>query len=99
MATPVKAPLSARDLDRVIVDDLAVARTLPADAYTSSEVFDWEMRNLFDGGWVCIGRSDVLPEPGSQRGMLVGRTALLLVRDQDGQVRAFHNTCRHRGHE
>jgi Rieske 2Fe-2S family protein len=99
MATSVSSPVSAPDLHQVLVDDVALARTLPQEAYTSSEVFDWEMRNLFDGGWVCIGRSDVLPEPGSQRGMLVGRTALLLVRDRDGQVRAFHNTCRHRGHE
>jgi Rieske 2Fe-2S family protein len=99
MAASVKTPVSARDLDRVLVDDLAFARTLPQDAYTNSEVFGWEMRNLFDGGWVCIGRSDLLPEPGSQRGMLVGETALLLVRDSNGQARAFHNTCRHRGHE
>src|SRR3954453_4631442 len=99
MATSFPDPLAARDLDAVLGDDLAAARTLPAEAYNSSEVFAWEAQQLFDGGWVCIGRSDLVPEPGSQRGMLVGETAVLLVRDADRQARAFHNTCRHRGHE
>jgi Rieske 2Fe-2S family protein len=99
VGTSFPAPLSARDLDVVLVDDLAAARTLPAEAYNSTEVFNWEARQLFGGGWVCIGRSELVPEPGSQRGMLVGETGVLLVRDADRRVRAFHNTCRHRGHE
>jgi glycine betaine catabolism A len=87
------------DASAVLDTDIACARTLPADAYLSEAVFEWERGALFDGGWVCVGRSDLLPEPGSQRAMMVGIANVLLTRNEAGEVRAFHNTCRHRGHE
>jgi glycine betaine catabolism A len=77
---------------------------LPAAAYTSPEVLAWELRSLFAGTWTCLGRlADLLPAPGdsgpvTQRAVVVGDVAVLLVRDASG-VRMFANTCRHRGHE
>src|SRR4051794_21409383 len=76
---------------------------LPALAYTSSEVFAWEQRQLFAGSWACLGRRvELLPEDGdqltTQRAVTVGDVPGLLV--QDGpELRMFANTCRHRGHE
>jgi Rieske 2Fe-2S family protein len=100
MTRPMAAPLSARSVASLLGnDDLAAARTLPAEAYLSPEVLEWERRNVFDANWVAVGRSDLLPEPGSQRAIRVGEFGVLLVRDDEGQVAAFHNTCRHRGHE
>jgi glycine betaine catabolism A len=72
---------------------------LPRDAYVDPEVFGWERRNFFDGGWVCVGRNEQLPSPGDQRAEAVGEGGVLLVRGEDGELRAFANTCRHRGHE
>jgi glycine betaine catabolism A len=54
---------------------------------------------VLDGGWVCLGRSADLAEPGSQRAESVGASGVLLVRDASGELRAFANVCRHRGHE
>jgi Rieske 2Fe-2S family protein len=71
---------------------------LPAQAYTSAEVFAWEQRHFF-GGWQCIGRSADLPERGSQRAEQVGAGTVLLVRGTDGILRGFTNVCRHRAHE
>jgi len=71
---------------------------LPAEAYTSQEVFDWEAANFFSG-WTCIGRSADIAEPGMQRADKVGDSTALLVRGSDGELRAFANTCRHRAHE
>lgn len=71
---------------------------LPPAAYTSSEVFAWEARHFF-AGWQCIGRSADIAEPRMQRADRMGDTTVLLVRDLDGTLRAFANTCRHRGHE
>ncbi|WP_395695328.1 SRPBCC family protein [Nocardioides sp.] len=82
----------------------SVPAMLPAVAYTSEEVLAWERRHLFAGGWTCLGRLDeLLPDdldgrPATQRAVMVGDVAALLTR-QDGQVRMFANTCRHRGHE
>lgn len=81
-------------------------RLLPAVAYTSDEVLDWELRHLYAGTWTCLGRADeLLPAttpaeagPVTQRAVAVGDVSALLVRDGD-RVRMFANTCRHRGHE
>ena len=77
---------------------------LPAAAYTTSEVLDWERRHLFAGSWTCLGRDDDLFPAGpdsrrvTQRALMVGDVSALLVREED-TVRMFANTCRHRGHE
>jgi glycine betaine catabolism A len=75
------------------------SRMLPRAAYQDPAVFEWEQRHFFDGGWVCVGHSKQLPEPGDQRAEGVGNGSVLLVRGDDGVLRAFANTCRHRGHE
>ena len=72
---------------------------LPRAAYVDPAVFDWEQRHFLGGGWMCVARSDQLPEPGDQRAEATGEGGVLLVRGEDGELRAFANTCRHRGHE
>jgi Rieske 2Fe-2S family protein len=75
------------------------SRMLPRAAYVDPVVFDWEQRHFFAGGWMCIGRSEDVATPGDQRAEAVGTASVLLVRGDDGVLRAFANTCRHRGHE
>src|SRR5262245_44237938 len=70
------------------------SRMLPVAAYTSPEVFAWERTHFFAGTWTCLGRK---PQNG-QRAYAVGDISIL-VTISDGQVRAFGNTCSHRGHE
>ncbi|MGI8614040.1 MAG: aromatic ring-hydroxylating oxygenase subunit alpha [Nocardioidaceae bacterium] len=79
------------------------SRMLPAAAYTSPEVLAWERRQLFAAGWTCLGREADLREAPSgqqatQRAVVVGDVAALLVWS-GGRLRAFANTCSHRGHE
>ncbi|MGI8515555.1 MAG: aromatic ring-hydroxylating oxygenase subunit alpha [Acidimicrobiia bacterium] len=89
------------------IDQLAVAdvlapfgesRTLPAAAYQSQDVFDWEVDEIFGRHWVCLGRKEDLLGPMQVRAVEVGRETILLSRDADGVVRGFSNVCRHRGH-
>ena len=89
------------------------SRMLPAAAYTSPDVLAWERRNLFAGTWTCVGRESDLRAgadgvPVSRRAVAVGDVSVLLIWDgaADGAdadsgavLRAFANTCRHRGHE
>jgi Rieske 2Fe-2S family protein len=84
---------------RATLQPFGHARMLPREAYISDAVLAWERAHLFDGGWVCAGRVDALGEPGSQAAVRVGDTGVLLVRDTTGELRAFANICRHRGHE
>jgi Rieske 2Fe-2S family protein len=93
------SPIALELLDPVLAPTLGRARTLPAVAYTSTSVFDWESLHLFEESWVCVGRADELRDPGDQRAFRIGREGILVVRTLDGDLRGFYNTCRHRGHE
>ncbi len=72
---------------------------LPAAAYTNDDVLAWEREQFFDRAWVCAGRSGDLAAAGARRAVRVGNDRALLVRGDDGTLRAFYNVCRHRGHE
>jgi Rieske 2Fe-2S family protein len=72
------------------------SRMLPGAAYTSARVLAWERRHLFAGAWTCVGRP---PGPEvTQWAVSAGDVGVLLTKGDPG-VRAFANTCRHRGHE
>ncbi len=75
------------------------SRMLPRAAYTSAEVFAWEQRHFFAGGWMCVGLTSDMPDPGDQRAESVGHAGVFLMRDAAGKLRSFANACRHRGHE
>ncbi|MGH2540930.1 MAG: hypothetical protein ACRDGK_10440 [Actinomycetota bacterium] len=62
-----QSPIDPTMLEPVLASALGQARTLPATAYTSQAVFDWEAAHLFEGGWVCVGRAHDLAKPGDQR--------------------------------
>jgi phenylpropionate dioxygenase-like ring-hydroxylating dioxygenase large terminal subunit len=72
---------------------------LPGAAYTDDEVYAWELRHMFAGGWMCLGRADELAASGTQRAISVGDIGVLLTFDANATARAFANVCRHRGHE
>ncbi|MFL5736262.1 MAG: aromatic ring-hydroxylating oxygenase subunit alpha [Actinomycetota bacterium] len=71
--------------------------TLPGRAYVSEEFFSLERERIFFRDWVCVGREETLPEAGSYLLVNVLGESLLVVRTREGDVRAFHNVCRHRG--
>lgn len=71
---------------------------LPRAAYVSGEWFAQEQSTLWARNWVMIGRLADLPV-GRMRAVTVTGAPVLLCRDAQGDVSAFHNTCRHRGAE
>lgn len=77
------------------------SRMLPREAYVDPAVFEWEQHNIF-AGWTCVGHASDLAVTGAQKATGSGPNGILLVRGDDGEgggIRAFANTCRHRGHE
>jgi glycine betaine catabolism A len=74
------------------------SRMLPREAYVDPAVFEWEQHNIF-AGWKCVGHASDLAAVGTQKAVGAGPNAILLVRADDDTIRAFANTCRHRGHE
>ena len=91
------APVPAADLAAALAP-FGQSRMLPRAAYVDPAVFEWEQRNIFSG-WTCVGNAGDLAAVGAQKAVGTGPNAILLVRAEDDTVRAFANTCRHRGHE
>ncbi len=75
----------------------ASARSIPPAAYTDPGVYDVEVQQVFRRGWVGIGRADRWGNPGEYQPMEIGGVPLLVVRDEQGVLRALSNVCRHRG--
>src|SRR5690242_19141665 len=70
---------------------------LPAEAYWSEEWFAQEQDSIFTHTWHLVASVDELAEPGCFVTYTAGRDPLVILRDLDGELRAFHNLCRHRG--
>ncbi|HZS83342.1 MAG TPA: aromatic ring-hydroxylating dioxygenase subunit alpha [Stellaceae bacterium] len=75
----------------------APRQIMPAEAYVSMEWFRREQAELFSRCWVFAGMTEDLKAPGDYQVIATGRASLILLRDAEGGLRAFHNNCRHRG--
>ncbi|HZQ86324.1 MAG TPA: Rieske (2Fe-2S) protein, partial [Acidimicrobiales bacterium] len=67
----------------------------------SPEHHELECKAIFRRTWLNVGRVEQVPRAGSYftREIAAARTSVVVVRDTDGNVRAFHNICRHRGNK
>ncbi|MGI8754898.1 MAG: aromatic ring-hydroxylating oxygenase subunit alpha [Acidimicrobiales bacterium] len=71
-------------------------RTLPAVDYHDVAVHERERQGVFGREWLSLGLATAVAEPGSFLAECVAGWPLLVVRDGDGELRGFHNVCRHR---
>lgn len=72
------------------------ARTIPSLWYFDAEIYEAERRGVFGATWQLAGRSDQVKEPGSFMTADIAGEPILVVRDEKGTLRAFHNVCRHK---
>ncbi len=72
---------------------------IPAKYYYDSEWYELERKAVWMRSWLNVGHVCELPEPGSfiRRELEFAKASVLIVRGKDGTIRAFHNTCTHRG--
>ncbi len=71
--------------------------SLPGRYYTSREIFEQEVERVFARTWFYVGQVGMLRAPGDFVATTVAGEGIILVRDDEGGVRAFFNVCRHRG--
>jgi Rieske 2Fe-2S family protein len=94
--TSVKAAATTRPRrPRVELEPLEPG--LDSRYYTDPRVTDFEQQRIFDRTWQLVGHVTDLPHPGSRIVGSVGRREVVVVRTEDGGIRAHLNTCRHRG--
>ena len=82
-------------------DELVVDRPdtfqVHTDAYMDREVFEAEIRNIFERTWVYVAHESEIPDVGDYKTSIIGRQPIIVSRHEDGQVYVLLNRCRHRG--
>ena len=74
-----------------------LASTLVPAAYHDDDYHAEEIQALWRRSWVCVGVSDQVADVGQTIVRDVGDRSIIVTRDRDDRLRAFHNVCRHRG--
>ena len=74
----------------------AEARTLPAEAYTSPDVFRRERAGIFGREWLLVGHKSEIRNPGDYIATEITGWPIFVIRNRDGILKGFHNVCRHR---
>jgi phenylpropionate dioxygenase-like ring-hydroxylating dioxygenase large terminal subunit len=79
-----------------------LARRVPDHAleqpfYTSPTIYELDLEHIYYNEWLYAIPACQLAKAGSYATMRVGAYEVIIVRGQDGEIRAFHNSCRHRG--
>ncbi|AAL51730.1 benzoate 1,2-dioxygenase alpha subunit [Brucella melitensis bv. 1 str. 16M] len=65
--------------------------------YTDPDYYKLDLENIFYKDWLFVGHDCELPKTGSYMTVQIGAYPVIIVRDAQGGIRAFHNSCRHRG--
>lgn len=74
-----------------------IEMTLPSSWYLDHEIFKLEREHIFFKEWYCVGRDEDWPNPGDSKTIDVMGESIILLRNQEGALRAFYNVCVHRG--
>ncbi|MFO1081051.1 MAG: aromatic ring-hydroxylating dioxygenase subunit alpha [Reyranellaceae bacterium] len=79
--------------------ELIRARHLPGGIYSSKEIYEQELQRYFFRDWLFMGRVEQFANPGDYEARRILGRPIVIARDQEGQLGAFYNMCRHRGVE
>ncbi|MBT0956964.1 Rieske 2Fe-2S domain-containing protein [Alphaproteobacteria bacterium KMM 3653] len=91
---PADGPIA--ELGRNVAAPFEEARAMPRSVYTSPEFVQAELDGIFAWDWFCLGRADILQEPGDYTTAEIAGRPIMVIMDQDGQIRAQSNVCLHR---
>ncbi len=80
------------------IADVADGQYLPPHVYASEEWFEFEKAAVYDRSWLCVGRADLLRQPGDYYTITVNDDPLMVVMDDEGEIRVMSSVCQHRGH-
>ena len=90
------APDRVRTLDGVALTLGPDDGPMPARAYTSPAFYEAELEHVFPGAWMFVGHEQWAAAPGDYVAETVGSEPVIVVRDLDGELRAYSNVCPHR---
>lgn len=98
MFTPEALDELDRRLDGIVQDDpengIFRARR---DMFTDEELFELEMKHIFEGNWIYLAHESQIPNPNDYYTTFMGRVPIVITRDKTGTLHALVNSCSHRG--
>jgi nitrite reductase/ring-hydroxylating ferredoxin subunit len=86
-------------IDRVLADmrERLDRGLVPQQIYGDAAIYELELERIFNRSWVFVGHESELPERGAFARRFIGDGGWILVRGDDGKIRALFDSCRHRG--
>ena len=87
------------DIDKIetVKNKISHAHGLPNECYISDEYLKYERNKIFCDNWSVVGTASSIPEAGDIKQYDLLAIPLIILRDQEKNVRVFHNVCSHRG--
>lgn len=91
-----------RDLDRLLAtavedDKEAGVFRCRRDIFTNEDLFELEMKHIFESNWVYLAHESQIPENNDYYTTYIGRQPVVVTRDKAGELHAVVNACAHRG--
>ncbi|WP_435170927.1 Rieske 2Fe-2S domain-containing protein [Falsirhodobacter sp. 1013] len=92
----------ARDLDHLLAtavqdDKEAGVFRCRRDIFTNADLFEMEMKHIFEANWVYLAHESQIPENNDYYTTYIGRQPVVITRDKTGTLNAVINACAHRG--
>ena len=82
---------------RELLEGHPAGHTLPQAFYIDPEVYQFDLDAIFYRHWLMVGFEAELPRPGAYLATSIGPSPIIVLRDRQGDIVGFHNSCRHRG--
>ena len=70
---------------------------IPLKVFCHPEIYEMEMETIFSRCWIFLGHETEIPNAGDYCIRYIGEDQFIWVRDENNKIRAFLNSCRHRG--
>ncbi|WP_420558144.1 aromatic ring-hydroxylating oxygenase subunit alpha [Roseovarius sp.] len=94
LAKPIANPIDA--LRANVSAPFEQARAMPPEVYKTDAFLQAEIEHIFRKEWFCVGRADALAKPGDYVTCELADQPVIVLRDREGDLKAFSNVCRHR---
>ncbi|SAK90143.1 (Fe-S)-binding protein [Caballeronia hypogeia] len=82
---------------RELLDSREPGFGMPGELFGREDVFEKDVEVFFHKMWILVAVTADVPEPGDVYTVDIGKASILVVRDDDENIRAYRNVCRHRG--
>jgi len=79
------------------LEAIRVPHALPAWVYNNAQLSRLEFERVLKPSWQIVCHVNSIPKTGDFQTLDLGSDSVMVLRDRDGSIRAFHNVCRHRG--